>query len=173
MHINCAAPFAHRGSVEVKGANATIRIDADLVKDATVLAVPPAPKQPYPPRPLNYPAHIPWGREVDALIPKMVSVLAERFDPVKVILFGSRARGEQRPDSDVDLLVVLPSIDEGDRRTARAAVSASIAHLGRAVPKDVLLATQADLDMVLSSNRSWCAHYHAVKEGVTLYAKRS
>ena len=137
------------------------------------LAAPPAPKQPYAPRPSGYPAHIPWGREVDALIPEMVSVLAKRFDPVKIILFGSRARGEQRPDSDVDLLVVLPSVDEDGRRTARAVVSASIAHLGRAVPKDVLVATQADLDMVLESSRNWCAHYQAVKEGVTLYAKRS
>ena len=110
---------------------------------------------------------------MDALIPKMVSVLAKRFDPMKIILFGSRARGEQRPDSDVDLLVVLPSVDEDERRTARAVVSASIAHLGRAVPKDVLVATQAELDMVVESNRNWCAHYHAVKEGVTIYAKRS
>ena len=110
------------------------------------LATPPAPKQPYAPRPSGYPAHIPWGREVDALIPKMVSVLAKRFDPMKIILFGSRARGEQRPDSDVDLLIVLPSVDEDERRTARAVVSASIAHLGRAVPKDVLVATQAELE---------------------------
>ena len=73
----------------------------------------------------------------------------------------------------MDLLVVLPSVDEDERRTARAAVRASIAHLGRAVPKDVLVATPADLDMVLESNRNWCAHYQAVKEGVTLYAKRS
>ena len=73
----------------------------------------------------------------------------------------------------MDLLVVLPSVDEDGCRTARAAVRASIAHLGRAVPKDVLVATPADLDMVLESNRNWCAHYQAVKEGVTLYAKRS
>jgi predicted nucleotidyltransferase len=29
------------------------------------------------------------------------------FDPVKVILFGSRARGDARPDSDYDLFIVL------------------------------------------------------------------
>ena len=39
--------------------------------------------------------------------------------------------------------------------------------------RNVLVATQAELDMVVESNRNWCAHYHAVKEGVTLYAKRS
>lgn len=41
-------------------------------------------------------------------IPKtlLASVVAY-FDPVMVILFGSRARGDARPDSDYDLLVVL------------------------------------------------------------------
>ena len=31
--------------------------------------------------------------------------------PVQVILFGSYARGEATPDSDVDLLVVVPQLD--------------------------------------------------------------
>ena len=79
---------------------------------------------------------------------KMVSVLAERFDPLKIILFGLRGRGEQRRDSDLDLLVVLSSIDEGERLMTRAVVSGSIANLGWVVPKDVLVATQAELDMV-------------------------
>ena len=28
--------------------------------------------------------------------------------PSRLVLFGSRARGEARPDSDIDLLVVMP-----------------------------------------------------------------
>src|SRR3990172_715807 len=34
--------------------------------------------------------------------------IAREFDPDKIILFGSYARGTPRPDSDVDLLVVVP-----------------------------------------------------------------
>ena len=34
--------------------------------------------------------------------------IALEFDPDKIILFGSYARGTAGPDSDVDLLVVLP-----------------------------------------------------------------
>jgi predicted nucleotidyltransferase len=34
--------------------------------------------------------------------------LAERFKPQKIILFGSRAYGRPRRDSDVDLLVIMP-----------------------------------------------------------------
>jgi len=33
--------------------------------------------------------------------------IAEQFDPEQIILFGSRARGRPRRDSDVDLLVVM------------------------------------------------------------------
>ena len=42
------------------------------------------------------------------LIDKMVRRLARRFKPEQIILFGSHARGTAGPDSDVDLLVVMP-----------------------------------------------------------------
>jgi predicted nucleotidyltransferase len=38
----------------------------------------------------------------------MVRRIVERFDPERVILFGSHAAGRAGPDSDVDLLVVMP-----------------------------------------------------------------
>ena len=40
-------------------------------------------------------------------IAEVVKRIAETFDPERVILFGSYAYGRPRPDSDVDLLVVL------------------------------------------------------------------
>ena len=42
----------------------------------------------------------------DALLDRMIRTLVAEADPEQVILFGSRARGDARPDSDVDLLVV-------------------------------------------------------------------
>ena len=33
--------------------------------------------------------------------------------PMRLVLFGSRARGEARPDSDIDLLVALRALREG------------------------------------------------------------
>ena len=42
------------------------------------------------------------------MIGEMVNRIVEHFDPEKIILFGSSARGDAGPDSDVDLLVVMP-----------------------------------------------------------------
>ncbi len=50
-------------------------------------------------------------------IDRMVEVIARRFHPLQIILFGSHARGDHAPDSDVDFLVVLPSLPD-KRRTA-------------------------------------------------------
>ncbi len=44
----------------------------------------------------------------DQDIRRVAEAIVRRFRPGKVILFGSRVYGEPRPDSDVDLLVVLP-----------------------------------------------------------------
>jgi predicted nucleotidyltransferase len=40
-------------------------------------------------------------------IQDVVRQIAEKFHPKKIILFGSYARGNPRPESDVDLLVVM------------------------------------------------------------------
>jgi predicted nucleotidyltransferase len=39
---------------------------------------------------------------------RIVQRIAEALEPEKIILFGSRARGDAREDSDADLLIVVP-----------------------------------------------------------------
>jgi predicted nucleotidyltransferase len=46
----------------------------------------------------------------------VVERLARQFQPLRIILFGSYARGDAGPDSDLDLLVVLPKLED-KRRT--------------------------------------------------------
>ena len=53
-------------------------------------------------------------RTTRSAIRAMVSQIVDRFHPEQVILFGSHARGDAGPDSDVDLLVVMPF--EGSKR---------------------------------------------------------
>ena len=43
----------------------------------------------------------------DALLSEIVQRIVERFRPNRIILFGSRARGDQRPGSDVDLFIEM------------------------------------------------------------------
>ena len=42
-----------------------------------------------------------------ATIDHVVSTIVDHFDPRRIILFGSRARGEHRPDSDLDLFIEM------------------------------------------------------------------
>ncbi len=43
---------------------------------------------------------------VDAVVKQIVKEINEAIRPAQIILFGSRARGDARPDSDIDLLLV-------------------------------------------------------------------
>jgi len=56
----------------------------------------------------------------------VVQQIVERFEPQKVILFGSYADGKTTEDSDVDLLVVMDSEEEPIHAAAR--ISAAIDH---------------------------------------------
>ena len=74
-------------------------------------------------------------------LPLIVERIVSRFDPVRIILFGSRARGVGRPDSDVDLLVVLPQVVN----KRRAAVEIRRALNGVPVSKDVIVTTPQEI----------------------------
>jgi predicted nucleotidyltransferase len=39
---------------------------------------------------------------------RVCDAIAAEFHPEKIVLFGSRSHGRSRPDSDIDLLVVMP-----------------------------------------------------------------
>jgi predicted nucleotidyltransferase len=45
----------------------------------------------------------------DDLLAEMVQRVREVGDPIKIVLFGSRARDDARPDSDIDILIVEDS----------------------------------------------------------------
>ena len=61
------------------------------------------------PKPIR---RLPSGRVPRAAIRRYVDQVVARFQPEKVILFGSHAYGRPNADSDVDLLVVMPAYDE-------------------------------------------------------------
>lgn len=61
--------------------------------------------------------------------------------PRRIILFGSAARGTMGPDSDLDLLIVMP--DGTHRREASVVIYKALRGIG--VPKDVIVVTEQDV----------------------------
>jgi predicted nucleotidyltransferase len=107
------------------------------------------------------------GKPIQEWLPSVVERLAEEFDPLKVILFGSLARGDAGPRSDVDLLVVMPDGIEDERR-----VAVGIRRLLKDMPvaKDVVVTTPAEIerrgDLIGTVLRP------ALREGKVLYERR-
>jgi len=104
-------------------------------------------------------------RELQKTIKRMVKRIVERFNPDQVILFGSHARGTAGPDSDVDLLVVMPFA--GSRR--EKAVEIGVALHGIGVPKDIVVTTPEDFEW--RKEIPGTIERPAALEGKVLYAR--
>ena len=73
-------------------------------------------------------------------IRQMVNRIVRRFDPERIILFGSHARGDAGPDSDVDLLVVLSLA--GSRHEKQVEIRLALRDI--LIPKDIVVTTPED-----------------------------
>jgi predicted nucleotidyltransferase len=100
------------------------------------------------------------------LIQQMVRRLVKQFSPEQVILFGSHARGNAGPDSDVDLLVVTPVT--GSKREMEIEMRVALHNI--AVPKDIIIVTPEEIER--KRNIVGTVVYPALREGKVLYARR-
>ena len=98
-------------------------------------------------------------------IAEMVRRIVERFNPEKIILFGSYARGTAGPDSDVDLLVIMPV--SGSKREMCVAIRVALADIGLAT--DVIVATPTEA--ALYRDQVGTIIYPAFREGKVLYER--
>lgn len=83
--------------------------------------------------------------EIDnELLKQMVQIIVREADPKTIILFGSRARGEARPDSDMDLMVIErePFFPQRSRRKEYFRLSVALRHFPFA--KDILLYSRSE-----------------------------
>ncbi len=78
---------------------------------------------------------------MEAALRHLVDQIVAEDDPVRVVLFGSRALGTARPDSDIDLLVVMP--DGTDRRAAMVQIGSRLPRPGVGI--DLLVTTPSAL----------------------------
>lgn len=93
----------------------------------------------------------------------LVRQIVETARPLRVILFGSRARGDARPDSDYDFLIIMPA-GTHRRHTAQKLYREV---QGFKVPFDVVVATPEDLEKYKDN----CALVYrwALREGREIY----
>jgi predicted nucleotidyltransferase len=105
----------------------------------------------------------------DETLEEMVRTIVREADPEQIILFGSRARGEGRPDSDVDLIVIEKE-PYGRNRSRRLRAAALYQALMKfKMPKDLLLYSQAEVEYWRPSLNNVLAR--ALREGKVLYAR--
>jgi predicted nucleotidyltransferase len=96
----------------------------------------------------------------------MTDEIVRRFHPLKVVLFGSHARGDAGPDSDVDLLVVM----QGVRDKREAAVDIRVALADYLAPKDIIVTTPEEV--AARGNVIGGVLRPALREGKVLYEHR-
>lgn len=96
---------------------------------------------------------------------EIVALIVQEIQPEKIILFGSRARGQARTNSDMDLLVIAHSHEPRYRRSARlyGVLSQVMA------PMDIVVYTPEEI-------KDWSAVPQAfvttaIREGKILYEK--
>ncbi len=104
-------------------------------------------------------------QEAMAQIEAMTQQIVEQFHPLKIILFGSYARGGFTVDSDVDLLVVMEV--SGSKRRKAAEIDLALAE--RTLPLDLIVVTPQEYERY----RNVMGHiiYPAVREGKVLYER--
>lgn len=73
---------------------------------------------------------------------EVVDRIVHKFHPMKIILFGSWARGDAREDSDIDLLVVLPKAEH----TRKAAIQIGNSLSNLPIGKDIIVATPEEIE---------------------------
>ncbi|MBI5244304.1 MAG: nucleotidyltransferase domain-containing protein [Elusimicrobia bacterium] len=99
------------------------------------------------------------------LITEMIRRIVRRFNPEKIILFGSHATGKAGPDSDVDLLVVMPV--EGSKR--EKAIEIGVALHDIRMPKDIVVSTPEEFEW--RREVVGTIEWPAAREGRVLYAR--
>ena len=97
------------------------------------------------------------------LIDTIVERIVNSVHPVRIVLFGSAAQGRMGPDSDLDILVVMP--DGVHRRQTAQKIYLSLTGVGFAT--DIVVAVESDV-RDFADNPSLVL-VPALRDGVELY----
>jgi predicted nucleotidyltransferase len=98
----------------------------------------------------------------EEIIRELISRIAKQFQPKRIILFGSYAYGKPRPESDVDLLVVMDT----DLRESEQALRIR-QHVKPLFGVDILVYTPSRLDQRLEWGDSFLKEI--TEKGLVMY----
>ena len=109
--------------------------------------------------------------EKDPVLRRIVEVIVREIDPDRIILFGSRARGDHREDSDYDILVLKEGVRPEDRRPLQRRIR-------RALWREDIYSLAA-VDVIVQDvgrfnrlkNEKYLVYYAISREGVVVYEK--
>jgi predicted nucleotidyltransferase len=102
----------------------------------------------------------------DDLVQGIVRRIVDTAQPEKVVLFGSRARGDARADSDFDVLVIKHS----DEPRYRRSIPLYVALADLPVEVDVMVYTPEEVEEWKGVPQAFITT--AVREGTTIYERR-
>jgi predicted nucleotidyltransferase len=100
------------------------------------------------------------------VLPEIVRRLVDEFDPEEIILFGSRAWGKPRPDSDYDLWII---VSESHEKPSQLATRGYRCLRGIRVPTDLIVSNRAEFDRFKTVPASLEAR--VFKRGELLYGR--
>ena len=104
-------------------------------------------------------------RVTKKLLREITRRIVDRFDPHKIILFGSHARGNADPESDIDILVIMPV--EGSKR--EKAVEIGMALNEFSIAKDIFVNTPDQF--AWRRKTTGTLEHPADREGIILYER--
>lgn len=118
-------------------------------------------------RPHHFTVPLSLDEVITEVVPDLVHRIVEAVHPIRIILFGSVARGEVGPESDIDVLVILP--DKTDQNHALNSIYRGMRGLGFAV--DALVISESDL--VCVADDPWMVYRNVLAEGKEIYRVES
>jgi len=102
---------------------------------------------------------------MDNPLEKAIDIIIQVANPDKIILFGSRARGDSKKDSDYDLCVLKRNVEH--RRKLAQQIYVSLCDVS--TPIDVIVQTPDKFDEL--KDDPYLVYKQIAKDGVVVYEK--
>jgi predicted nucleotidyltransferase len=104
---------------------------------------------------------------MDASLEKAVKIIVNEIKPDKILLFGSRARGDYRGESDYDLCIIKEGVEH------RRKLAQKIYRLlyGSGIPVDIIVETPEEFERL--KNYSSLIYREIARNGRLLYERQT